>query len=80
MFNIGGGIHNKVSLIDLICILENELKKKVKIKYDKWRPADQKVYISDISKAKRELSFMPNIRPEQGVKMIIEYLKNNKYL
>ncbi|RKY96666.1 MAG: nucleoside-diphosphate sugar epimerase, partial [Candidatus Hydrothermota bacterium] len=52
VFNIGGGRENTVSLLELLNILEEKIGKRSKITFEDWRPSDQKVYISDISKAK----------------------------
>lgn len=72
VFNTGGGKNNILSLIHLIDILKKEVGE-VKLAHHPWRPADQKVYISDISKAKKMLNWEPTISPEEGVKNLIEW-------
>ena len=78
VYNIGGGYKNTISLLELITMLENITGKRSKIIFDEWRPSDQKVYISDITKAKRELEWRPEIDPKEGVKNLIEWVKENK--
>lgn len=78
VFNIGGGSENTLSLLELIEILEIKLFKDIKVEYHNWRSSDQKVYISDISKAQKELGFIPEVSPIQGIEMVLEYLKNNR--
>jgi CDP-paratose 2-epimerase len=80
VYNIGGGVENTLSLLELIDILENETGKKAKIKYDKWRKGDQKVYISDISKAKKKLNWKPKISPKEGVKDLFNWVLSNEEL
>ncbi len=77
VYNIGGGVENTMSLLELITILEDITTKKSEIIFSNWRASDQKVYISDISKAKRELNFRPEINPREGIKRMVERIKNS---
>jgi len=56
VFNIGGGSQKTLSLLESLNLLEEITGKRAPIKFSDWRPSDQKVYISDISKAKEELN------------------------
>jgi len=80
VFCIGGGINNTISLLELIEILERELNKDIEYEFFDWRPSDQKVYISDITKAKSVLDWEPIIKPVDGVKNLINWVENNKNL
>ena len=77
-FNIGGGVKNQMSLLELVSMLEDKLKKKIKINYTNWRPGDQKIYVSDISKAKNLLGWKPKVSKEEGVNKLIEWVQENK--
>src|SRR5690606_30786539 len=46
-FNIGGGLSNAVSLNEVINITENIIEKPASLRYDNWRPGDQRYYVSD---------------------------------
>ena len=70
VFNIGGGVDNTMSLIEAVARIEEVSGKKATIEYHDWRLADQKVYISDISKVKRELGWSPKVSPMQGIEKI----------
>jgi len=80
VFNMGGGSDNTLSLLELVTILEKTLNKKIPISFDDWRKFDQKVYVSDINKAKKALNWAPTISPEDGVKKIVEWVKSNPTL
>lgn len=80
VFNTGGGPENTLSLIELLELLENYTKKKSQLSYDNWRPSDQKVYVSDITKAKEILGWKPKVTPEEGVKKLVEWTTENKAL
>ncbi len=77
VFCLGGGTENTLSLLELIEIIKKETGQVIKFEFDEWRPSDQKVYISDISKAKRILNWKPKINPVEGVKNLIKWVKNN---
>jgi CDP-paratose 2-epimerase len=77
IFNIGGGIDNTFSLLEFINFLEKETEKKIKYKFSDWRPGDQKIFISNNAKLKKELGWFPKISKEQGTKALIEWIKAN---
>jgi CDP-paratose 2-epimerase len=51
--------------------------KKSHLSFAEWRPSDQKVYISDISKIKKDLGWEPKVAPSEGVKQIVEWVEGN---
>ncbi|HVH14789.1 MAG TPA: NAD-dependent epimerase/dehydratase family protein [Candidatus Angelobacter sp.] len=80
VFNMGGGPENTLSLLELLDIIEESAAVSPQTKYQDWRPADQKVYISDIRKAREELAWKPTIRPLEGVKRVLSWALENKNL
>lgn len=78
VYNVGGGPSNTISLLELLDVLEKTTDKKSEISYSDWRPSDQKVYISDISKAKKELGWEPEVGPEEGIKRLTEWVGENR--
>lgn len=79
MYDIGGTRKNAISVLELLEFLEKELRiNPSKINFDKWRLADQKVYISDVSKAKRDFEWEPEIKKEEGIKKLYEWMKSIK--
>ena len=74
-FNIGGGMENSLSLLELFDFLEKELD--IKIAYTKlpWRKSDQKVFVADIGKAKHAVGWEPDIDKNSGIKTMLEWLK-----
>ena len=67
-FNIGGGMANSLSLLELLALLEAELD--VALRYTRLpvRASDQKVFVADISKARRLLGWAPCVSKEDGVR------------
>ena len=80
IFNIGGGIENVISLLELVDILKKELNKNISLDYDSWRPGDQKVYVSDISKSKGILGWQPKINRYTGIQKLISWVRENRGL
>jgi CDP-paratose 2-epimerase len=73
-FNIGGGPENSLSLLELFQCLESELGLKLRFRELPWRQSDQKVYVSDIRKARERLEWSPKVTKEEGVKRMIQWV------
>ena len=74
IFNMGGGPKNTLSLIELLNILKELTNKDANLNLADWRPADQKVYVSDVSKVKALLNWAPKVNPTSGVKRLVEWV------
>ncbi len=70
VFNLGGGLSNSASILEIINIVSTKLRIKPKIKYKlKARIGDHICYITDNSKFKK---FYPNWRITKSLNMIID--------
>lgn len=78
IYNVGGGPNMTVSLLEFMQILGKLLNKKIPYKFSDWRPGDQPVYVSDISKIKKDLSWAPKVDIQDGVKKLCDWVKENK--
>jgi len=76
-YTIGGGSNATLSLIEFINILEKKSGKKFNLKFKNWRVADQKVYISDLSSAKRDFDWTPTIFPKEGINRLYKWTQEN---
>lgn len=78
VFNIGGGPRNTTSLLEFISLIERKTGIKFrKVEHKEWRPSDQKVYISDITKVSKALEWKPKVTPEKGLDKLIEWVGAN---
>lgn len=77
VFNIGGGMENSLSLLELFQILEREFD--IKLHYTKLPPrtSDQKVFVADINKAKNLIGWEPEIEKIKGIKLMTDWLSDN---
>lgn len=77
VFNIGGGIENSLSLLELFDLLENKLDIEMTYTQLSWRESDQKVFVADIEKATRILGWLPKVSKESGVELMINWLRSS---
>ncbi|MEM2909601.1 MAG: GDP-mannose 4,6-dehydratase [Nitrososphaerota archaeon] len=77
VYNTGGGPKNTLSLLELLDMLKSMTGISPSVSFSDWRPADQKVYISDISKINRELGWSPKVTPAEGVSRLVKWVREN---
>jgi CDP-paratose 2-epimerase len=75
---VGGGPAFTLSLNELIVKLEDRFGRKIDKKTSDWRPGDQKVYVSDITKVKTELGWEPTTDLAEGINAMAEWIEANK--
>lgn len=73
-FNIGGGIDNSLSLLELFALLEEMVG--VKLVYEKLAPreSDQRVFVASLEKAKRLMGWQPKVSARAGVGRMVEWV------
>jgi CDP-paratose 2-epimerase len=74
-FNIGGGMENSVSLLELFEMLGKELDVKLRYKKLPWRVSDQKVFVADISKARERIGWQPKIDKRIGIRKMLRWIR-----
>jgi CDP-paratose 2-epimerase len=81
VYNLGGGPENVMSVwAEFGPLLEKLLGKPIEFARGDWRPGDQRVFYADVRKAGKELGWTPKIGVEDGVKMLFEWVRENKSL
>jgi len=81
VFNIGGGAGNIISIWeDFGPILEELFDRKIDVAYADWRPGDQRIYVSDTSKAEKVLGWSAKYAPQTGIKKLYDWVLENKAL
>lgn len=78
IYNIGGGSKTAISLVECIDLIWKINEKKANVKFEADRLGDLRYFICDITKAKNNLNWEPEILPEQGVKMLMDWIKSEK--
>ncbi len=77
VFNIGGGPANTVSLLDFLKLLGIISGRKPRFRFAPARPGDQKIYVSDVASAGRELGWRPQTKIADGVGKLYGWVSEN---
>ena len=79
VFNIGGGPEYSLAVwSEFGPMLERLFMREIPVTYEDWRPGDQKVFISNIDKARRQLEWSPKVSPEVGIPMMASWIRENQ--
>ena len=76
-YNIGGGMSNSISILELFSILESELDINLSYYVTPWRSNDQKVFVADTGKAYNDFLWKPIIDKITGIEKMIEWVDSN---
>lgn len=79
VYNIGGGPQNTLSLLEALKIIKS-FANEAKISFKESRPGDQKIYVSNINKAKKDFGWQPNTGTREGIKKLVGWVRENKGL
>lgn len=72
-FNIGGGISNSLSLLELFNLLESEIGQSLEYTKLPPRESDQRVFVADISKMERLTGWKPQVSAQRGVSRMLAW-------
>lgn len=77
VFNIGGGISNAVSLLEVLASIEAVIGEAPEIAFADWRPGDQRYYVSDVEKFTRATGWRPETDVPTGLRKLNEWLEHS---
>jgi CDP-paratose 2-epimerase len=77
-FNIGGGMENSLSLLELFKMLEDLAGAPMKFVSGPPRESDQKVFVADLAKVRKVLNWSPKVSKRDGLKNMLEWLARGK--
>jgi len=77
VFNIGGGIENSLSLLELFDFLKKELDVKMVYTNLPWRKSDQKMFVADIRKAQKHFKWKPEISSQEGIRRMLSWIASD---
>lgn len=77
VFNIGGGIKQSLSLLELFKVLEEMLDIKMNYRQFPPRVSDQKIFVADITRIREAIGWIPKISAKEGIKRMIAW-ENDK--
>ncbi|MFL6752928.1 MAG: SDR family NAD(P)-dependent oxidoreductase [Sphingomicrobium sp.] len=79
-FNLGGGPANAVSLLQLTDEIAGIIGREVALRFEDWRPGDQRWYVSDTRAAAAALALAPPLPWRNGVARLADWLARDRGL
>ena len=80
IYNTGGGVDNRISLLESIALIEELTGKKANVQFQEGRFGDLHYFVTDHSRLSASTGWRPKIRPRHGVNCLIEWVKRNPVL
>ena len=76
-YNAGGGLTNSISLLELLEFLKETKFSELSWIFDEERQGDQKIFISDNSKANEDLGWAPQVHWKDGINKMLKWFEAN---
>ena len=76
VFNLGG--HEVITVINLIRLMEDIIGKKADVQFGPANPADMRTNQADVTKAKKQLGWEPQVDMRAGVTKLVEWYNENR--
>lgn len=78
VFNVGGGMPNSLSLLELFSILEDASGTKLVYRVLPPRESDQRLFVADISRAAAILGWRPKVDKVTGVRRMLDWIEHGE--
>jgi len=78
VYNIGGGPANSISILDLLDYVGTLSGKKPSCGHGAWRLGDQRIYVSDIRRARNDFDWEPRVPWQRGVETVRNWVLENR--
>jgi CDP-paratose 2-epimerase len=75
-FNLGGGLSNSVSLLELIELVARLTGNQVSYNFADWRPGDQPWYVTDTEALRSAVGWEPKTTLVDGMALLQEWLES----
>ena len=73
-FNLGGGPANAVTLLDVLAAIETTTGLRPDVRFDAWRPGDQRYFVADTRRVTAALELSPAVAWQDGVGRLAHWL------
>ena len=73
-FNLGGGPANAVTLLDVLAAIQAATGRKPDVRFDAWRPGDQRYFVADSRRAAAALGLPPALGWRDGLARLAAWL------
>lgn len=76
-YNVGGGAANTLSLLELVARLEERLGHQLALRFEDFRPADQRVFVCDLAAAEADFDWRPEIGLANGLERLLDWIERH---
>ena len=73
IYNVGGGPENARNLLEVIDQIGELTGRTPKFSFAGWREGDQRYYVSDVEKARRDLAWTPKVAFDRGLRDLVAW-------
>jgi CDP-paratose 2-epimerase len=77
IYNIGGGPNHAISLLECLRLIESVTGTPSEVRFGAARFGDLKYFVCDIGKGQSVLGWEPLVKPEQGVRELVDWIQEN---
>lgn len=78
-FNIGGGVKNSISLLELITRIEKLTGKRCHYSFANWRVGDQKYYVTDTRCFEKMTGWQATTSMDAGLAQLYDWISTNEF-
>ena len=80
IYNVGGGTERAISLVECLGLIKEITGLEQNIEFKEVRLGDLWYFVCDITRAKKNLTWKPKVSNKEGVKKLVEWVKENRGL
>jgi CDP-paratose 2-epimerase len=77
VYNVGGGIENSISILEIIELVEKVTGKKLQYEMERARAGDQLFYVTDFEKLRRDTGWLPRVNVGQTLENMYGWRKRH---
>jgi CDP-paratose 2-epimerase len=74
-FNVGGGVQQTLSLLELCQLLEEITGRAMRVDFGEERIGDQRWYVSDLSPIERAIGWQPRVSCQAGLEKLVDWMR-----
>jgi CDP-paratose 2-epimerase len=77
VYNVGGGLENRISLLESIALIEELTGRKADVQFQEGRFGDLRYFVTDFSRMRQATGWEPRVRPREGIGRLVEWVRRN---